>query len=476
MLQMSKTDQSTYDAIIIGAGISGLVCGCYLVKAGMKVLIAEQHFQPGGYCTSFKRNGFTFDAAAHSFGSYRESGNFNKVVKELGLDKRVVIKKFDPTDIVVTPDHKVTFWADRDKTVYELQKVFPNEHKIREFIAFMANPQPVDIAALRNKSFKDLLDQYFIDDKIKTIISCPLFFNSGLPPSLISAFTGAKIFTEFVMDGGYCPEGGMQELPNAFADIFREFGGVLMLSSPVAHITTHDNIVSGIVLESDEVIRSRYVISNCDARLTFIELLGEQIIGKRFINMLNTMTPSLSMFIAYLGIDRYFDTLPQRGSTLWSLPHYDLDKLYESAKSPTRTDLSKYLLRVSPDGKSILAMANTSYKDKHYWDIHKNRLLDTFITNIEKTTVPDLSKHIVYKEAATPFTLYRYTRNSQGAAYGWESTKEQFMRTDLRKPAFIQGLYLTGHWTTYAQGIAGVAYLGYDLANTLIKKEKTRKK
>jgi phytoene dehydrogenase-like protein len=24
----------------------------------MKVLIAEQHFKPGGYCTSFKRKGF----------------------------------------------------------------------------------------------------------------------------------------------------------------------------------------------------------------------------------------------------------------------------------------------------------------------------------------------------------------------------------------------------------------------------------
>ena len=39
---MAKYD---YDAIIIGAGIGGLVCGCYLAKAGMKTLIVDH---PGG--------------------------------------------------------------------------------------------------------------------------------------------------------------------------------------------------------------------------------------------------------------------------------------------------------------------------------------------------------------------------------------------------------------------------------------------
>jgi prolycopene isomerase len=101
--------------------------------------------------------------------------------------------------------------------------------------------------------------------------------------------------------------------------------------------------------------------------------------------------------------------------------------------------------------------------------------LDLFIDNIQRTTVPDLSKHVIYKEAATPYTLYRYTGNSEGAAYGWESTQQQFMDPDFKKPSFIQGLYLTGHWTTYAQGLAGVAYLGYDLAISLIRKGKTGK-
>ena len=59
---MSDKIDNKYDVIIIGAGIGGLVCGCYLVKAGLKVLIVEKHYQVGGYCTSFKRKGFTFDA------------------------------------------------------------------------------------------------------------------------------------------------------------------------------------------------------------------------------------------------------------------------------------------------------------------------------------------------------------------------------------------------------------------------------
>jgi phytoene dehydrogenase-like protein len=41
------TKQYDYDAIIIGAGISGLICGCYLAKAGLKTLIVEKMLSPG---------------------------------------------------------------------------------------------------------------------------------------------------------------------------------------------------------------------------------------------------------------------------------------------------------------------------------------------------------------------------------------------------------------------------------------------
>src|SRR4030066_2519025 len=101
-MPMPKKDKEIYDAVIIGAGISGLVCGCYLAKAGLKVLIAEQHNKPGGYCTSFKRKGFTFDAAAHCFGGYRKDGITRKVFEYLAIDKKIKIWKSNPTDTIIT--------------------------------------------------------------------------------------------------------------------------------------------------------------------------------------------------------------------------------------------------------------------------------------------------------------------------------------------------------------------------------------
>ena len=43
---MAKVDQD-YDVIVIGGGINGLTAGCYLQKAGLKVLILERRDEVG---------------------------------------------------------------------------------------------------------------------------------------------------------------------------------------------------------------------------------------------------------------------------------------------------------------------------------------------------------------------------------------------------------------------------------------------
>jgi phytoene dehydrogenase-like protein len=472
---MLKADNDSYDVVIIGAGLSGLVCGCYLAKAGMKVLIAEQHFKPGGYCTSFKRRNFTFDAAAHSFGGYRKDGIVRKVFHDLEVDKRLSITRYDPSDIIITPEHKISFWANLDKTISELQKAFPDERdKIRDFFYFLTNPEPGFLAQTRSWTFKNLLDQYFKSYKLKTILSFPLFGNGGLPPSLMSSFIGVKIFREFLLDGGYYPKAGMQTIPNAIAERFKEYGGDLRLSCLVKKIRVSDCKVTGVDLEKDGFIRSKYVVSNCDARQTFLNLLNNNSVSDNLLNKIDKMTPSPSMFILYLGVNKNFDKLPRPGINHWFLSQYNLDAAYLSVQKGDVSDLGRYMVHVLPDNKSVLAFLNVSFNNKKYWDDNKKLFSESFINVIENNTIPGLSNNLDHCEAATPHTLYRYTLNYKGAAYGWASIPSQLADSDFKKPSFIQGLYLTGHWSTQGLGISGVIYLGFDTANLIIRKNRKK--
>jgi phytoene dehydrogenase-like protein len=472
MVKTNNGKKELYDAVIIGAGIGGLVCGCYLAKAGMRVLIVEQHSKPGGYCTSFKRKGFTFDAAAHSFGGYRKNGLLRKVFDDFGVEKKVAITRFDPSDTIITPDYTISFWSDIEKTIRDFQVAFPAErNNVRNFFSFLVNPEPALLVRMRKWTVKNLLDNYFNNDTIKSVLSFPLLGNGGLPPSLMSAFAGSKILTEFLLDGGYYPEGGMQALPEILAAIFQEAGGELRLLCSGKKVTVKENKINGIILQKGEFIPTGCLVSNCDARQTFLKFLSKGIVSADFTDTLKNMIPSLSMFVLYLGVNEYSNALPKPGTNVWLLPHYDIEKMYLLATRRTAKNMAECMLRVSPDKKTILAFVNSAFKNKHYWDNNKEKYTESLLQIIKRHYISALDGHLVHIEAATPYTLNRYTRNYKGAAYGWACMTSQFAEPNFRKPTFIEGLYLAGHWTTYVQGLPGVVYSGYDTAKTILRKK-----
>jgi phytoene dehydrogenase-like protein len=469
---MSMTGRDSYDAVIIGAGIGGLICGCYLAKAGMKVLVAEQHDKPGGYCASFQRKDFLFDAAAHSFGSYREGGNFRRILAELGIDKLIKIKRFDPSDVVITPDFKISFFNDTAKTISNLSEIFPEEkNNILRYFNFVTTLNQLGAVTLKDKTFSDLLETFFKDTRLITSISVPVFGNGGLPPSLLHAFTGSRIFAEFLIDGGYYPDSGMQSLPNALDSIIKQYNGTILYKSFVKEILLDNDSVSGIKLDNDKSFFSKYVVSACDVTQTFQTMLGDKIKGTSLAEKLQYMMPSLSTFILYIGIDKPFNGLPQNGTNIWYLPYYDLDKLFTHIKIGDFKNISGFMFRVSPDNKTILAFFPAPFKTSSFWKENKNKIAQEYLNRIEKL-IPGLKEHVAYFDAATPLTLYKYTRNYGGANYGWAPLISQLFDPAFRQKSFVNGLYITGHWTAQTHGIPGVAYLGYNTAKLILKREK----
>jgi len=78
---------SSYDAIIVGAGIAGLTAAAYLCKGGYHVLLCEKNEKTGGLVSSFTQNGFTFDGGIRAF---ENSGIVFPMLRQLGIDMQFV--------------------------------------------------------------------------------------------------------------------------------------------------------------------------------------------------------------------------------------------------------------------------------------------------------------------------------------------------------------------------------------------------
>jgi phytoene dehydrogenase-like protein len=70
--------------LIIGAGIAGLAAGCYAQMNGYRSKIFELHDLPGGLCTSWLRNNYTFDGCIHYLYGSASGMPYYSVWEELG--------------------------------------------------------------------------------------------------------------------------------------------------------------------------------------------------------------------------------------------------------------------------------------------------------------------------------------------------------------------------------------------------------
>jgi phytoene dehydrogenase-like protein len=102
----------------------------------------------------------------------------------------------------------------------------------------------------------------------------------------------------------------------------------------------------------------------------------------------------------------------------------------------------------------------------------KQRLTEVMIRRVE-AVLPEVRKHLVWKEASTPLTQERYTLTSEGASYGIEFNTRQFLfRPRARTP--IQGLLLAGASMAWGPGIEGAMISGLYAASALLDRDLTR--
>jgi len=447
-----------YDAIIIGSGIGGLICGCYLSKAGLRVLIIEQHNKVGGYCTSFKRSGYRFDVGIHYFGGV-ENGVLNRVLTDLDLKNKLQFKQFDPTDKIIMPDNTTYIRAKYQDTIKEFKKSFPNEGgNVANFFKDIKEKNvPYFYRNLKRYTFQRLLDEYFRNKKLKATLGS-LLGNIGLPPERASALASVILFKEFILDPGYYPLGGIQAFPDALATLIKNNGGEILLSRNVTKILVKHNRVKGVVIDDDICMEAKKIVSNADLTHTFTNLLH---------GVNKEIEPSCSIFACYLGLKTNLKNISRDSCGIWNFASYDLKNIYsrlrENILSKNKPSHILYLFPSAHDPtikdrhkSTMVMMFFVPFLNKKFWDVHKEEISFNMINNAD-ASFPNIKKYIETKVIATPFTFYRYTKNTNGAAFGLASTLQQMKKLSIPFKTTIKGLYLAGHWCSVGRGQAGIS-------------------
>jgi phytoene dehydrogenase-like protein len=126
---------------------------------------------------------------------------------------------------------------------------------------------------------------------------------------------------------------------------------------------------------------------------------------------------------------------------------------------------------LAPEGHAAITLiyllpheeAVTWRREAEEYRERKKQVGDELI-KLAETAIPDLRRHILYRQEATPATMERYAWTSDGAIYGLEMNQ---WHPPARTP--LRGLFLAGAGTRDRPGVADVVASGAKAAMEAIK-------
>ncbi len=467
--------EERYDVAVVGAGIAGLVLGSLLARAGLSVLVAEQHYLAGGYCSTFRRRGYTFDAASHF---YPLLGNpetlTGRLLRELGVDTRWV--RMDPVDRFHLPDGS-TFEVPADFATYldRLKRAFP--HEAAAIDAFFEEARRVHYLGLlyhfrgrdsslldpwRGQTLREALDRHFRDERLRLVLSADVA-HWGSPPERTSYVFDAMLRLSY-FQGNYYPVGGSQAFADDLARRFEELGGHLALRTSVQRIVVEGGRVRGIEIETGAptarrraVVGADVVVAAGDLRHACLRLLPPGLLDPAFRAGLRRMRPSMPCALVHIGL-RDVSHLLLREIAGYYWERWDADAVGRGGLRFKVFVPTLYDPRMAPPGGEVVILQRAlevDYDAVSDWAAHKALLEREALERLARL-VPGLRRKVVVLETATAHTSWRYTLNEHGAMVGWEMSPDQLGpgRPDVQGP--VEGLYFAGHWTRPGGGITPV--------------------
>ncbi len=477
-----------YDVVVIGAGIGGLFAAAELARQGASVLLLEQHYMVGGYCSTFRRAGYCFDASTHFYPLLGNASTITgKILGQLGLETEWV--QMDPVDTFHFPDgSRFDVPAELEPYRRAVDALFPHEREgLDRFFAatheaylhgvlyHFRGKETQKYKFWEDWTLRRALDTFLTDPKLKLLLTADCA-HWGSPPSRTSFVFDAMLRLSYFL-GNYYPKGGSQAFADDLGRRFEELGGDLLICASARKILVEKDRACGVEIEVDRgKLKGRYrvaaraVINNGDLRRTLDELLPAEVVPPELRRQVAELRPTFPCFLTHLGLAGVSsEDLERVQGYYWN--EWDPDLVGRGGLRCKIFAPTLYEPAMAPAGGQVVILQKVLEMDQDAvedWPQHKAEVEKYLLDHFE-SVLPGINEKIVVGISASARTARRFTWNAAGAMLGWEMSPDQLgdKRPGNRGP--VEDLWHVGHWTRPGGGITPVIVSALEVAREVAK-------
>ncbi len=514
------------DVIIVGAGHNGLVCACYLAKAGLKVKMLERRRVVGGAAVTEEFHpGFRNSVAAYTVSLLQP-----KVIRDLRLAEhglrilerplanflpleggylkvgggleatRKEVARFSVRDAERLADYYATIERLADvlrgavlETPPNVGGGFANLFKILKFgnkIRKASLESQRDLLELFTRSAAELLDRWFESEPIKAVFGFDAVvgnyaspFHPGTAYVLLHHCFGEVNGKRGAWGHAV---GGMGAISEALAAEARRLGVEIRCNAPVASVRGN-----AVVLEDGEEISGKAVVANVNPKLLYLKLVERSELAPEFVARMERYkcaSATFRMNVALSALPR-FSCLPEPG------PHHAsgiilapslayMDRAYLDARAdgiaqrpivemviPSTLDPTLIDPRLAPKGAHVASLFCQHFAPETDWSARKGEAVERIFDVVEEHA-PGFRMSVLGHSALSPADLEREFGLVGGDIFHGALSLDQLWsarpllgHADYRGP--VKGLYLCGAGAHPGGGVTGAP--GHNCAREVLK-------
>lgn len=476
-----------YDVIIAGGGLGGLTAGAKLAREGKKVLLLEQHSQPGGCATTFKRGDYTLEVGLHEMDGPSPRDMKNRIFSELEVTDNVQLLKIPEFYRLISRNVDIIIPHDPDRAAELLRERFPEqEDGIANYFGQILNPKRKGAGGTvpPEMSVGDWLDSIIDDEDLKLVLLGNLGYFSDDPYSLSMTYYNIAQGSYYGGGGASFIKGGSQMLSDHLASFIKIHGGEVLTKHIATGFITEDNTVKGVTFRNTgdrtkkelRAFAPDIVMNNAPG--LFVSWLPEEyrvrltdeLAGQKTGASLLTVYFGFSKNLAAIGNRHYstfiYDDSVKRQSDIRGNNHAGFDR-----RSFTFVDYGRVDSGLAPEGKSTGAVCCIDYLSdwenlpERDYRRRKEETAELFINRLEKI-LPGFREAVDYCEVATAATVNRYTLAPGGAVYGFA----RLPSLPSIEPAVLPpNVHIASAWGKTGGGFSGAIYGGYLCAYNILR-------